>query len=401
MPLNGWKSTRLGDAFTSRRERGKAGLPMLSVTINDGLVNRSSLDRKMDSNLQAEEHLAVMPGDIAYNMMRMWQGASGMSDREGLVSPAYVVLKPNKIVDPKFIAYLFKAPRMIHLFWAYSYGLTSDRLRLYFKDFAAIPVTLPTLSEQRRIAEILSVWDHAIETTNKLIGNSQAQKNALMRTLLSGNDRLRGYRGKWRTLTLGSIGQTYSGLSGKSKHDFGRGQSFVPYKNVFENIAVDFEHLEKVQINPGESQSVIAHGDIIFTTSSETPEEVGMSSVAINPPNNVHLNSFCFGFRPKKSGILDPHFCKHFFRGPTVRRAIANLAQGSTRYNLSKRRLLKLPFQIPPVEEQRAIAAILNVLAADEIKLRESRCALQVEKLALMQQLLSGKRRVTVDKIAA
>ena len=128
-------SDTLGNYFRVRKEKGKPGLPTLSVTMNDGLVDRSDLDRKMETNLTPEQHLNVRKGDIAYNMMRMWQGAFGRADKDGIVSPAYVVVRPRESVDSRFAAHWFKSARMIHLFWAYSYGLTEDRLRLYADDF--------------------------------------------------------------------------------------------------------------------------------------------------------------------------------------------------------------------------------------------------------------------------
>lgn len=197
-----WQHTRLGKVFKSRRTKGQAGLPTLSVTLNDGLVERASLDRKTDTNLAPEEHLFVKKNDIAYNMMRMWQGALGLARHDAIVSPAYIVLQPTKDIDPLFAEYLFKTPRFIHFFWAYSYGLTNDRLRLYFKDFGLIPCELPPLAEQKRIAEILSTWDRAIETTEKLIANSEEQKKALMQQLLTGKKRLPGFDGEWHRGTL-------------------------------------------------------------------------------------------------------------------------------------------------------------------------------------------------------
>lgn len=175
---------RLGDLFTSRREKGRAGLPTLSVTLNNGLVNREDLDRKQDTNLSPEEHLLVKPGDIVYNMMRMWQGAFGLADHEGLVSPAYVVLKAKKTVDPLFASYLLESPRMRHLLWAYSYGLTEDRLRLYVDDFKRIPADVPPLPQQRRIALGLTLWDRAIRNIEKLIEVLAKEKEAQRRRLL-------------------------------------------------------------------------------------------------------------------------------------------------------------------------------------------------------------------------
>src|ERR1039458_8763302 len=179
MVPDGWHESKLGQLFKSRRARGKAGLPTLSVTLDEGLVRRDSLDRKMDTTLAPEEHLLVRKGDIAYNMMRMWQGASGLAEHDALVSPAYVVLEPTERINPLFASYLFKTPRMVYLFWAYSHGLTRDRLRLYFDDFSLIHVTIPSVEEQKKITQIVATWDRAIELVEKLIANSQLQKRSL------------------------------------------------------------------------------------------------------------------------------------------------------------------------------------------------------------------------------
>ena len=134
---------RLGDFFSNRQEPGRPGLPVMSVTMNDSLVLRDDLDRRTESALRPDQHLLVRKGDIAYNMMRMWQGACGLATADGVVSPAYVVLAPKPGIDSRFAYHWFKSARMIHLFWAYSHGLTEDRLRLYFDEFAEIPIIPP------------------------------------------------------------------------------------------------------------------------------------------------------------------------------------------------------------------------------------------------------------------
>jgi len=259
-----------------------------------------------------------------------------------------------------------------------------------------INISTPPISEQRGIVDILSAWDQAIEKTEKLIANSQAQKKALMQQLLTGKKRLPGFGDDWSNISLKEFGTTYGGLTGKSKRDFGLGSPFVPYRNIFANPCVQFDSLELVKINAGENQNKVQHGDILFTTSSETPEEVGTSSVVLNPPDGVHLNSFCFGFRPKQKDVLDPLFASHFFRGQGARRQITRLSQGSTRYNLSKSELLKIVFTIPRLDEQKAIADVLEIAARMENELRRDLAKLKLGKFALMQQLLTGKRRVPI-----
>ncbi|WP_134706952.1 restriction endonuclease subunit S [Rahnella sp. CJA17(1/100)] len=260
-----------------------------------------------------------------------------------------------------------------------------------------ISVPVPPLPEQTKIAQILSTWDKAIATTEKLIGNSQQQKKALMQSLLTGKKRLPGFEGEWLSEELGSLGETYSGLTGKTKEDFGSGYPYISYMNVYKNTEINIDFSEKVNIGPKENQSRVSYGDIFFTTSSETPEEVGMSSVLLSHIEDTYLNSFCFGYRLFTFEKVLPEFCKFVFRGDEMRRKISKLAQGATRYNLSKKRLMLLRIVLPPLPEQQKIAAVLTA-ADNEIELLQKKLAfLKQEKAALMQQLLTGKRRVEID----
>ena len=154
-----WKPGHAGDAFKNSRAKGAAGLPIYSVTMDRGLVRRDSLDRHMAADAADGQNLRAQRGDIVYNMMRMWQGAVGLSHEECMVSPAYVVLSPKKHISSEFFDQWFKAKRMLYLLGAYSHGITSDRLRLYADDFARIPLHLPSLPEQQKIAAFLGAVD--------------------------------------------------------------------------------------------------------------------------------------------------------------------------------------------------------------------------------------------------
>jgi type I restriction enzyme S subunit len=399
------EGTFLRDYFKQRIEKGSSGAITYSVTLNNGLVVRSSIDKRMDTNLKESQHKQVRKGDIAYNMMRMWQGAFGLAMDEGIVSPAYVVLECKKNVDPMYAFYLFKTARFIHMFWAYSYGLTEDRLRLYFKDFQNIPVQkLPPLPEQKKIAEILTCWDKAIEKTEKLIEAKTRLKKGLMERLLTGYGSFHSYLtceseipDGWSKHILGELGRTYSGLSGKSKDDFGIGKPYIPYLNVYQNSAINKSFLDFVQIKDDEKQSRVMFGDILFTTSSETADEVGVSSVVLDNFEECYLNSFCFGFRLKNHNSISPRFARYLFRGKLFKKELYRLAQGSTRYNLSKTELLKVPIVIPSIEMQNLISKNLDDLEV-EIEILKCICfKFKTQKKSLMQHLLTGKTRVKVS----
>ncbi len=161
--------------------------------MNDSLVLRDDLERRTESALRPNQHLLVRQGDIAYNMMRMWQGACGLALADGIVSPAYVVLAPKSGIDSRFAYHWFKSARMIHLFWSYSHGLTEDRLRLYFDEFAEIPASPPPLEKQQRIVAVLDAWDQSIDQTERLIAAKRRQKNAIIGRILFTGGAKRGF----------------------------------------------------------------------------------------------------------------------------------------------------------------------------------------------------------------
>ena len=161
---------------------------------------------------------------------------------------------------------------------------------------------------------------------------------------------------------MGELGSLFGGLTGKSKADFQSGNArYVSYMNVYANISTDVLPEETVKIGDGERQRRLSRGDILFTGSSETPEECGMSSViTTDPPEPLYLNSFCIGFRPEPIDVLDPEFAKHLFRSLTMRQQIVRTANGVTRFNVSKKRLAKVSVPVPSRAEQARIATILD-----------------------------------------
>ncbi|WP_439509792.1 restriction endonuclease subunit S [Marinimicrobium koreense] len=384
--MRGENNQKLGDLFTSSREKGKDGLPLLSVTLTDGLVRRDSLDRRTETNIASSEHLLVREGDIAYNMMRVWQGALGRASCSGLVSPAYIVLRAKNGVDSRYAEYLFKTARMIYLFWAYSYGLTADRLRLYFNDFARIPARIPPLPEQKKIAQILSTWDQAITVTERLLENSQQRKKGLMQQLLTGKKRLPGFEGEFKAISLSAAATITMGTSPKS----------AAYNSIGDGLPLlqgnaDIEgRRSKPRVYTSEITKACQPGDILLSVRAP------VGSVAISNHEACIGRGIC-AIKAKNNNNQEFLYQWMLWYEPRW----ASLSQGSTFESVNSSDIKNLQIKLPEPREQKAISNVLSVADRESELLGSRLDQLKSEKKALMQQLLTGKRRVKVDAEAA
>lgn len=171
--------------------------------------------------------------------------------------------------------------------------------------------------------------------------------------------------------TLGELGKFYGGLTGKSKEDFISGNAvFITYKNVYLNPSLDLKPTDRVKIAVEEKQRTLEYGDVIFTASSETLDECGISSVVTDrPAEPLYLNSFCFIFRFNDLSVMLPDFAKHLFRSSELRHQICKIANGVTRFNVSKKRMENIKIPIPPLEVQHEIVRILDAFKSLTAKL--------------------------------
>lgn len=262
-----------------------------------------------------------------------------------------------------------------------------------------ILIPVPPKEEQKAIATALSDVDDLINNLEKLIAKKKAIKQGAMQQLLTppnkGGKRLVGFTGDWAEKRLGEIGSTYSGLSGKTKVDFDNGKfPYIIFLNVMNNIIIDINQVGKVNIKDGEIQNKARQGDLFFNTSSETPEEVGMCAVLLQDIPNLYLNSFCFGFRLKNQDEIDGLFISYLINSDIGRKLFLSLAQGATRYNLSKSNFNNIIISVPTNKEQKAISSMLNDIDI-EIKSLELKCEKYKNlKQGMMQELLAGRTRL-------
>ena len=194
---------------------------------------------------------------------------------------------------------------------------------------------------------------------------------------------------EWTPTQLGAIGETFGGLSGKSAEDFGIGKPFVTYKQVFNSSEIDSSECALVQVSENETQNKLQYGDVLVTMSSETPDEVGYTAVVTN--KNIpecYLNSFCFIYRLFDNESIDAKFLIYLFSSDVYRTAVVRIAQGITRFNISKTKFKEIELAIPENKnEQIKIAETLSAIDKQIEEYDKKIKALEQHKKGLMQQL--------------
>ena len=261
--------------------------------------------------------------------------------------------------DPTYIAYVMQTANF-HI-QKERYVARANVKRVGGENLGKIAVPVPPLEVQREIVRILKTFTE-LEADLEAELEARTQQYAHYRdALLSFNE---GTRVRWATLS--EIGSIYGGLTGKSKVDFTEGNApFITYMNVFNNLSTDLAPNALVKIGPNERQTAVTFGDVLFTASSESREEVGMASgVTAEPAQPTYLNSFCFGFRPNSTNELDPEFAKHLFRARVMRDQIVKTANGVTRINISKGPFGNMTVPLPDLGEQKRIADVLDKFEA-------------------------------------
>lgn len=266
----------------------------------------------------------------------------------------------------------------------------------------SIGVAIPPCAEQRAIAQALTDADELIGALDRLIAKKRDAKQGMMQELLTGRTRLPGFAGDWDSVRLRDVGSTYGGLIGKDKDDFGTGSAlYVTFMEVMSGPCLRGTRLERVRVRKGERQNRIERGDVIFNGSSETPEEVALAAaVDFETSGGVFLNSFCFGFRLNHRRRIDPMYLAYYFRSSAGRAAVFVLAQGATRYNIAKSKLVELAPELPPLAEQLAIAGVLKNADAEIEALERRLESARAVKIGMMQELLTGRTRLPVGEEA-
>lgn len=402
-----WDVTSLSDAFQNLEagvsvnsdERQNADFFVLKTSaISDGLINIDEA-KPVVKKEYARLKCPVKKGSIIISRMNTPQlvGACGYvaEDAKGYFLPdrlwQVINSKPEKY-DFRWLNYLLNQYRYKNAIHAVATGTSNSMKNISKERLLEIRIPRPSIEEQKYIVKAISDIEALIYDLEKLIKKKQNIFTGTMQSLLSGKIRISD--SLWEKYVIGDIGDFYSGLTGKQKDDFGKGNArYITFLNVLNNTVIDISKLESVQVNEDEYQNEVLKGDLFFNTSSETPEEVGMCAVLMDSIRNTYLNSFCFGFRLKTKKVYALFF-SYYFNSQEGRKIMRVLAQGATRFNLSKDYFSQTEIELPPYEDQVEIAQTLADMEGDILSLEKKCLKYKAIKQGMMEELLTGKVRL-------
>lgn len=366
-----WKVSELSEIAqkVTEKNRNESIKYVLSNSATQWIVSQESyFDREIANENNLGNYYVVNTGDFVYNPRISIHAPVWPIKRNHLsqwvMSPLYSVFRFQE-GNIDFYEQYFETTlwheylKSIANFWA-----RHDRMNITTDDFYRMPTPFPSIPEQQKIASFLSTVDEKIEKlkTKKLL--LEQYKKWVMQKIFSREIQFKDENGKnypeWKKGALSSLGETYNWLTWKTKEDFGVGERYITYKQIFADSIIRIEKCELVDIPSWERQNEVRYGDSFFTVSSETPDEIWCSSVFMSKVRWIYLNSFCFWFRPFSLEELTPEFACFLFRSSIFREEIVKLAQGSTRYNMSKVQFLKIEISLPKKEEQQKIASFLS-----------------------------------------
>lgn len=333
----------------------------------------------------------IEPDCFVVNIVFAWEQAVAKTTKNELgmiASHRFPMYRPKKKrCDIDFILYFFKTEQGKYLLELASPGGAGRNKTLGQSNFAKLSLLTPPIEEQKKIAQILSTWDKAITTTEQLLANCRQQKKALMQQLLTGKQRLLNkdgvrFSGEWRHCNLSDVAKIIMGSSPKSHayNETGDGlpllQGNADIKNRRSTPRIFTSEITK-ECSPGDILlSVRAPVGTVALSDHQACIGRGISAIkALKGESQDFLYQWMLWFEPRW----------------------ASLSQGSTFESINSDDIKTLRLNLPSYEEQQKIAAVLSTADREIDTLQQKLNALKQEKKALMQQLLTGKRRVQIN----
>ncbi len=367
----GWQILKFGDIARNISKRVEPSETALEIYVGLEHLEPNSLKIKrhgVPSDVDGQK-LLVKKNQIIFGKRRAYQRKVAVADWDCICSAHAMVLEANsKYVTPEFLPFFMQSDLFMNRAVSVSEGSLSPTIK--WKVLAEQQFAIPPIEKQHALVKLYKAATTAEEKSFNLSQTSHQFYRSLREKLISQTD-------AHLKVTLGDIGYTFGGLQGKNANHFkdDGNAMYVSYMDVFSNQIIEKNQFSKVIVLPNEAQNKVNTGDVFFTVSSETPHEVGMSSVLLanNISCDLYLNSFCVGFRPDVNKV-NPEFLSHYLRSSFFRKELRKLAQGITRYNISRKELMKCPINLPSIDLQKSIAKKLDSIYSSliEIKNREN-----------------------------
>ena len=294
---------------------------------------------------------ALPAGSVLVTCIGSTIGKMGMTTRETSTNQQINAIVVNKSNNNEFVYYAVQSA-----FPKYLSSIAVQAVPIISKSsFELLPNYRPSIQEQEKIGRLFALLDERIATQSKVIDKLQSLIKGL-------NNHLYQQYGNEIETSFADLGVSYSGLSGKTATDFGSGKPFITYLNVYSNNVIEETSYQYVRMGENEKQNIVRYGDVLFTLSSEIPEEVGIGSVYLGN-QEVYLNSFCFGVHITNIQKVFSSYLSYYISTTQFRKFIYPFAQGSTRFNLCKADFEKSKFKLPLLENQKRIYESLKCLS--------------------------------------
>ena len=381
--MDAWEQRKIGECFSERIESFPEG-ELLSVTINSGVRKFCELGRNDNSNDDKSKYKKVCIGDIAYNSMRMWQGASGYSPYIGIVSPAYTVLSPKPSIDSKCLAYQLKLPSIIHTFQVNSQGITSDNWNLKYPSLSKIDIIIsPDKKEQEQISHFFSNIDTTIAAYQSRFEKLQSLKSAMLEKMFPKDGanvpeiRFKGFNEAWKEYSFRNI--TYSsGIKNKDNlsyesYSITNNSGFVPQNEKFENGGTMKDADKRMYI-------IVEPHSFAYN-----PARINVGSIGYQHLDyNVIVSSLYEVF--KTTDDCDDQFLWYWFKTSAFSKMIEQLQEGGVRLYFYYDKLCMCSLKLPNIEEQIKIAQYFK-----NLDILIFSCNKQLEKLQSIKKALLEK----------
>ena len=348
-----YRKCRIGDIYAERSQRGAGDMELLSVTMNDGVMPRSEIEGKDNSSEDKSNYKVVCKGDMVYNSMRMWQGANGVSNYDGIVSPAYTVLMPTEEIDNQYYAALFKTSNLINEFRKNSQGLTSDTWNLKYPQIRPIRLYIPSLQEQNKISSFIGTLEERIGKQRQLVDSLKKYKRGLLRDIFSKLNVRHDKRKLKDVAVLFADGDWI-----ESKDQAPDGIRLVQTGNVGFGVYIDKPQNAKYiseatfhRLNCLE----IYDGDILI---SRLPEPAGRACLLPQSAERRITAVDCTVIRTDKS-VIDRTYLLQFLCSDQYLKTVNSFLAGGTRQRISRKNLEGIEVPYPSIDQQRYYGSFL------------------------------------------